>query len=752
MFVSLASASVYRDNWTNLETQTGGTYTAAGGLNFTVNSSRTLFVVYTNTTVNGAANGLTDAWLFNNASGSWTLQNHVTKTAAADNFNFSSAGGSNSLLQGIGYSLKVNTSGAAVQRGQGVAGYVIPTNLKYMQIQCIVDPTTAGNPCLSTGWYIDIRAIETSAAAALPTVTLISPANATNWTSAPVQLQVNVTTPTDAIVNVSLFLDGVLSSTNTSGINGTYIFNVSTIGNPHSWMIDAYNSNGQTNSSVQYFSLDWIQQYAESHSTSALEGTTTSFYANFTTNSTSAISTATLIYNGTSYTGTVGSIGSGNYSSSVSILLPTVSADTNVTVYWNISQANGYYRLFQESNQTITNFGLDNCSTNTLMIFNMTLLDEDTQTKINATGSNSSIKVNLYLYPNSSKIVPVLQYSSLYNQTNPARVCISQALGTSSFVTDGQIEYTANNYADEFYNLQSYNLNASSNPSQNISLFDLMTSRDQVFVISYKDTSFLPVANAIIQVGRLYVDQGISQTVEAPITDSNGETVANLVVNDVIYTFTVVKNGQTLGVFQNMLAKCQNPAISTCEIDLNSFSSTFPVTNFTVANDFNYTLTYDKTTRVVLSTFTIPSNSVSTVVLNVTTSDALETQLCTQSVTTSSGSLACVVPSTFGNGTATAWLYRDGYLIAYGQVNFADSPTTTYNGIIIFLTAIMMLTLIGASVSDHAVLTAIFILVGLIMMFALNLVVHNGFFGGIASILWIVILVILLAVKGSNRT
>ena len=118
------------------------------------------------------------------------------------------------------------------------------------------------------------------------------------------------------------------------------------------------------------------------------------------------------------------------------------------------------------------------------MIFNFTIKNERTQVNLTNSTDNTSIKINLNLYPNASLITPTITFSYNYNQTHPARVCIAAALGSTIFYTNAQIEYSADAYEKEFYNIQNYSLNATSNPSQNITLFDLLSTESTAYTIT----------------------------------------------------------------------------------------------------------------------------------------------------------------------------------------------------------------------------------------------------------------------------
>ena len=63
-----------------------------------------------------------------------------------------------------------------------------------------------------------------------------------------------------------------------------------------------------------------------------------------------------------------------------------------------------------------------------------------------------------------------------------------------------------------------------------------------------------------------------------------------------------------------------------------------------------------------------------------------------------------------------------------------------------------MMTLIGVGISDSPVITGVFIFVGLILLFAMNLVKNTGFIGAGATILFFAIAMILVIVKASRRS
>ena len=597
----------------------------------------------------------------------------------------------------------------------------------------------------------------------LISVSLTTPTNNSQTSNSTQIFTALLTNETYALVNATLYIwytNGTLytSQTNTtlSSVNTANVTFSVTFTDPKNYLWNVKGRQGNANGINSSFAvnnftfLTGISTGNEQYNTPVMEQSSQTFRINLSTSG-FGISTATLVYNETNYSGSFSLINATTTQVTASLVTPIVTADTNLSFYWSITFTGSSAVVTTTShNQTVLNFGVDNCATGTVMILNFTLVDETSQVKF-ANATNTSIKIDLDFYSNFASTTPIFEYSHNYNMTNPARVCLSSALANTSYYVDAQIEYTANGYANEFYNIQKYNLNATNNPSQNITLYDLISSLSQVFKITYRDSSYLPVSNALIQIGRLYTEEGTTKTVEIPKTDSYGATLGNLQLNNGVYTFTVTKNGEVLGVFPNSIAICQNPTITPCEISLSSFSSGVSVVNFTTSRDFLYTFTYNNATRTISTSFTIPSGAASTVLLNVSTATAIKTSVCSTSVVTSSGTLTCAIPMSFGNTTVRAELYKDGSLVAWWNTNLQQTPKQLYGPNIVFLSIFIFLTLIGAGIADNPIFMVISFIMGVFLLMMLGFVSNSGFIGGGASVLYLVIALIIILIKGVNR-
>ena len=137
--------------------------------------------------------------------------------------------------------------------------------------------------------------------------------------------------------------------------------------------------------------------------------------------------------------------------------------------------------------------------------------------------------------------------------------------------------------------------------------------------------------------------------------------------------------------------------------------------------------------------------------MNVTKEDALGTFVCTDNSTSSADVLTCNIPASIGNSTVKVNIYRDNSLVASGEVNLSPLPSELYGTVAVFLAFLVFLTLMGASLSDNPIFTIIFMLVGILLLFSFNLVVNNGFIGGSATILFLIVAIILVIVKGGKK-
>ena len=461
---------------------------------------------------------------------------------------------------------------------------------------------------------------------------------------------------------------------------------------------------------------------------------------------------ANLFYNNTLFGGTLSGTGN-DILFSTSITSPSVSSQTNISFNWIVTLVNSTGTFLENStsnNQSVSQFQIDDCSVNTELILNYTLKDEETTNTIDANAQNSSIEINAII-TSLTDTSQIISFSQNYSELNPAQVCLGAGvLGNGTWQFDVQTRYLADLYETEFHNIQSAILNSSNFP-QNIDLFPLLTADSQEFVITFKDDSFSPVKDALITITRKYVGEGLFRTVEAPLTDRDGQSIVHLVIGDVIYTIQVSKNGEILATFDNIVPFCADVTIGKCEINLDSFSTGVNPTDFESVNDISFLMDFDQSTRDVTVIFTIPSGAVSTIALNSTVFDNRgNTTACSTQLVSSSGTLTCSIPPSFGNITILSVLTKDDVIINSAVYTIRQDVDELFGGTgyIFLLLLYMTLPLIAITTGPGIIIAAI---LGLIFAVLLNFFNTDNIIGVGSTIIWFIIAGGIVAWKVAKR-
>jgi len=575
--------------------------------------------------------------------------------------------------------------------------------------------------------------------------------------------ELNVFFPTGTIafhkINTPLFVNWSVNDTNLDtcilefqGVNTTEtcINNQTTIdiNNSVNKSLTFYANDTFGNTNVTSVSWNYrLFQEKEEFVAAVLEGSSSVFSINFTTNG-SDITIGNLSYNLSGNIGTIVSVGN-SFEINRTIIAPAVNSESKESFFWEITQAGTFTFSTDAQNQTVTDFGIDSCLVNTEVLYNFTIVDERTQVKLVGATQNTTGDLNLQIFNFGTNNV-VANFSNAYT-SNGFSVCLNDSLsGGEEYGIDVEVQYSADDYASEFFHIQNDTLN-NADFFTNITLYDLDDTTSEEFSISFKNQNFLAVGDALIQIQRKYISEGIFRTVEIPKTDSEGETIAHLEVQEVVYTFVVVKFGEVLGTFNDVRVDC-NPLLQICKINLNALSSHIETGDFANLEDFSYTLTYDRPSRTIESIYTIPSSSVATVFLNATLLDGLGTsQVCSDQIVSSGGTLTCVVPNSFGNASVFVKLSKNEVLQGSGTISLKQDPSDIFGANLVFLTLFLYLTLIGLGISDSPMVMGVFLIFGAILGIALNLIDATGFIGKGATVLWFFIAVFVVLIKGAKR-
>jgi len=480
----------------------------------------------------------------------------------------------------------------------------------------------------------------------------------------------------------------------------------------------------------------WIVSLSEINQTYnpfTTEGATEDFLIYVSVNPTYSITASQLIYNGTTYTGVTTDLGGNVFRASRTITIPSVTATGNVTFYWRFAFNDTSIVNSLSKNQSIANILIDNCGAYTYKLLELEAIDEEEQTHLNETTLNTSIEVDLQVYSNDLT-VSIINYSNIFNRTNPVSICTNSNM-TNALKYNAIIKYSAENYSSEYYNVQRGTLQYGLIP-YNISLFDLLSEDATEFQITFKDSSFLVIEDALINIARQFVGEGTFKTVEIPKTDSNGQTVANLVTNSVIYNMVVTKNGEVIGVFNNLIAFCEDIVTGSCFINLNAIGDNTALYNQSSSTGIDYDLDYNKTSRLLTFAFVTTDGNIKTINLTATKMDQLgNTSACDEVLISSSGTITCTIPSSIGNETIFIDIYADNQLVANEYVKAGDKFNMGDTG---YLFLIFMLLSFPLMFSSSKIGVIIGVLMGFISASLLS-IIQGGVIGLGASLLWLII-------------
>jgi len=282
-----------------------------------------------------------------------------------------------------------------------------------------------------------------------------------------------------------------------------------------------------------------------------------------------------------------------------------------------------------------------------------------------------------------------------------------------------------------------------------ITLRDLISTSATTFRIQYKSATFLPVANAVINIQRKYIGEGIFKEIESPLTDTSGESSASLDLNSVLYRIIVSKNGITLATFENPAIACDNILTGDCSITINERDSATLINNYDTENDFNYGLS--QSNRTITLAFSVPSGENRLVNLFVNQSTILGNKTsCNQTLYATNGQLQCDIAEGLGDVSLVVDVSADGVLIRKASSTILEDRSQYFGTDNIVLTFFLVLSLVLLMISSP-ITVLIGLVIGLIAS-SLMLLLNSGDIFGVAPVLtYLIIIVILLIVKISGR-
>jgi len=576
-------------------------------------------------------------------------------------------------------------------------------------------------------------------------VNLVAPPNNTNTTRDSFYFSANHTVSENTnFSNTTLFvwnsLDDSLFGTNSTNITGTsnstnlsisgLLSNRSYLWNYRTCSSDSACSMAPTNNTLNVIS---IIQVAESFNNPVIESSIETFQLNVTLHTDRSISLARLVYNNTEAIPIITNPQDNDFTLTATATTPTVIAETNVPLFWNITLDNSQNFSSLNVTQIVSNISIDDCTSFTQVIMNLTVEDEELQTII--TDSTIEISINI---SDASGQTSVAVFGA--NTTvNPFAVCLENQLPTGTTLSlSSIIKYSSPVHAIEYHNIVNFSL-TNQTMAQNITLFDLNITDSTDFQLTFIGSDFLAVEDALVFVDRQYIPENTFKTVELPKTDSNGQAVLHLVRNDIIYNIRISKNGVILGNFENLIAFCEDFSIGDCEINLNAGSSTESLFNYDSALGITFTQpTFNNNTRIVSFSFLTSDGTSKTILMNVTRFDVFGNRtICEDTLLSASGSLSCTIPSNIDDADIIVNVYVNGNQTVFRVFKLDPTNFGVAGYLVFFVMAISVIFMFSGSKTG--------VLIGIIIAFAGAIglgMISSDIIGLGASGLWLIIMVL----------
>lgn len=369
------------------------------------------------------------------------------------------------------------------------------------------------------------------------------------------------------------------------------------------------------------------------------------------------------------------------------------------TFFWQVYFSDGSGNIYAFNSSTITQsintLGVGNCSVYNVSLINYFLKDEQTQNSLNGT-----IDINLQIYPvgsttnsiNFSQTFGVISNITNLSTTSNASICLQNVLNNSQYSLYVQVRYYSPSYVTRHNYIQGL-LITNTNTPQNVNLYHLLSASATEFVITYKNKYYQAVPEVLINIQRKYIAEDVYKTVQIEKTDTDGTVIGYFdLINNGIYAISVTKEGILLDTFTPITLYCITG--QTCSINLNELLPSISPNDFERSGNVNQNINQNSTSRNVTITFSTSDNSVSNFTMIILKKDMWENvTICSNSLTTSAGSLRCHVPNSYGNSSFIINFYQDGNRIALDYGSFATKATDVLAGNTVVLLLVLLLTI-----------------------------------------------------------
>ena len=421
--------------------------------------------------------------------------------------------------------------------------------------------------------------------------------------------------------------------------------------------------------------------------------------------------------------------------------VPLYIIDTNATFYWNLTLSDGTIIITRNQTQLVNAVFIDNCTTNTFNLFNLSLFTERDNNPLNGTIKMSYELLNKPSYD----VINSLNFS--VNGTSFTQVCSGINLSLDDMAYSAEIKYSSSGYASELYHIQRADIGTS---PQVLNLYDLNSNYSTEFKITYQNNNYNFIEGAVIQLQRKYIDEGVYKVVEGPLTSNEGVAVVHIDLDSNEYRATVVKNSVVLDEFDNLIFKCQSELTGECSYALLGKVNPQNDLNFNNVQDFYYTEPLLSNGTILIS-FSVPSGAPSSINLLLEQKDQWgDKTLCNTTIISSSGSISCDYSESLGDSYIDMTLYKNGNPIAKKTYTLSPDKGLNWLGNNYIFILILLFSLVGMALASPEWI----IINGIItMVISGGLYLASGldFVTGLGNMVWLVIAAIILISKISKQ-
>ena len=412
----------------------------------------------------------------------------------------------------------------------------------------------------------------------------------------------------DVALNLSLILNDEINFTVTNStpnqilsINETVVLNFIS----YNWSCNSTDILlNETQSNIRILTVTPVNIINISFEPIVLETSEQTFIINVTTATGFNIQSATLIYNGTTFSPSIKTIlGGGITKFQINITIATGQQgfiSENRTFFWNVTVNNeetgeSSSILSSENDQIVNelNFGLCGGILDVPML-NFTMFNEVDGTEIVAGDNATTFQATFNIGSSINNLLKNLSINNISVATNEFDFCTENENNT--IFIDMELFYTAEGFSDKRYFIEGGTL---TNNTNEISLFLLPSALSIEFFITVERDLFA-LQNAIIQIQKFIIGEGLFKTVDIQKTDGDGKIVSFLDLNK-DYRFTVIKDSEVL-IIDDKSSICESaPCELKIQIGTTKFNLLSGLENF--AGNVLYNISYNVLTKIVTFDF-----------------------------------------------------------------------------------------------------------------------------------------------------